>query len=519
MSDIGPYESPAAPPTPEDAALRRRAELGGEGLRVRVAGGTIVNTLYLLSINGLTIVQGLLIARVLGAGEYGLWGLLAISFGTLFTLAALGLDDKYIQQDHPDQQAAFEIAFTLQSMLCGLFTVVAVIAIPLFSLLYAQPRILAPGLVLAIALPLIALQTPAWVFYRRMDFVRQRLLQSFSPAVTFVVTVALALAGLGFWSLVVGALAGSLTAATMAVRWSPYKLRFRYERGALREYATFSWPLFVGSASGVLMFQIPITLAARSVGAAAVGAITLASQMTQYTKRVDDVVTQALYPAICAVKDSRELLFESFSKSNGLALLWGFPVGVAAALFAPRAVPLVLGTKWNLAVPLIQVLGLSAALDQIGFNWTAFARARGETRVLAVASVVALVVVTSVGVPMMLVYGLPGFAIGIGAGTLAGLVVRVVYLVKLFPAARILGHVARAIVPTVPAAVAVLAGRGLIADGTSVGRLLLEVAAYAGLVVAASWVTERALLRESLGYLRQRARRSEAHTDPATRLA
>ncbi len=519
VSDVGPYESPAAPPTPEDALLRRRADLGGDGLRGRVASGTIVNTLFLLSINGLTIVQGLLIARVLGTGEYGLWGLLAISFGTLFTLAAVGLDDKYIQQDHPDQQAAFEIAFTLQSMLCGLFTLIALIAIPLFSLLYDQPRMLVPGLVLAVALPLIALQTPTWVFYRRMDFVRQRLLQSFSPMVTFVVTVTLALAGVGFWSLVVGTLAGSVTAATMAVRWSPYKLRFRYEHGALREYATFSWPLLVGSASGVLMFQVPITLAARSIGAAAVGAITLASQMTQYTKRVDDVVTQALYPAICAVKDRRDLLFESFCKSNGLALLWGFPVGVAAAVFAPRAVPLVLGAKWDLAVPLIQVLGLSAAVDQIGFNWTAFARARGETRVLAVASVVALVVVTSVGVPMMLIYGLPGFAIGIGAGTLAGLVVRVVYLIKLFPALRIVGHVARAVAPTLPAVAAVLAGRALIAGDGSVRRLLLELAAYAGLVVAMSWITERALLRESLGYLRQRARRNEAHTDPATRLA
>ena len=56
---------------------RRRAEIGGSGLRSRVAGGTIVNTIYLLSVNGLTIVQGLLLAGLLGAGEYGLWGLLA----------------------------------------------------------------------------------------------------------------------------------------------------------------------------------------------------------------------------------------------------------------------------------------------------------------------------------------------------------------------------------------------------------------------------------------------------------
>jgi O-antigen/teichoic acid export membrane protein len=491
-----------APIADDDAMVRRRAEIGGDGLRDRVARGTIVNTVYLLSMNGLTIVQGLLLAGLLGAGEYGLWGLLTISFGTLFALAAIGLNDKYIQQDHPDQQAAFEIAFTLQSMLCGLFTVIALVAIPLFSVLYDQPRILVPGLLLAFALPLIALQTPIWVFYRRMDFFRQRLLESCSPVVNFVVTVTLALAGVGFWSLVIGALAGAVVATTMAVLNSPYKLRFRYERGAVREYATFSWPLLIGSTSGVLMFQVPITLASRTLGAASIGAITLASQITQYTKRMDDIVTHALYPAICAVKDRRELLFESFSKSNRLALLWGFPAGVAAALFAPTAVPLVLGDGWKLAVPLIQVLGLSAALDQIGFNWTAFARARGETRWLAVASVATLVTVLSVGVPMLLTVGLSGFAVGMGAGTVAGLVVRIAYLSRLFPAASLVSHVAGAIGPTLAAAAGILVERAVLGGDDSALRLALEGTAYVLVVVIATWITARPLLREAIGYVR-----------------
>jgi O-antigen/teichoic acid export membrane protein len=493
----------------DDAVRRRRAEIGGGGLRDRVAGGTIVNTFYLLAVNGLTMVQGVLLARLLGAREYGLWGLLAISFGTLFALAAVGFDDKYIQQDHPDQQAAFEIAFTLQAMLCGLFTLIALVAVPLFSLLYDQPRILLPGILLALAMPMLALQMPTWVFYRRMDFARQRLLEGVNPVVTFVATVALAIAGAGFWALVLGTLIGGVVTTVVTVRSSPYPLRLRYERGALREYATFSWPLFVSSIGGVVMFQVPIALAARTIGAAAVGAIMLASQITQYTKRVDDVVTHALYPAICAVKSRRDLLFESFSKSNRLALLWGFPTGVAAALFAPRAVPLVLGHRWDLAVPIVQILGLSAAVDQIGFNWTAFARARGETRVLAVAAVASMVATLVVGVPALLLDGLPGFAIGIAAGTLAGLVVRLRHLTRVFPAVDLGRHVSAGIAPTAPAAAAVLVSRAAVPGG-STQRMVAEAVVYVGLVAAASWGLQRPLLREAAGYLRRRAGRTVA---------
>ena len=512
-------ENAAGAQSHSDATLRRRAEIGGDGLRARVAGGTIVNTAYLLGINSLTIVQGLIVAGVLGAQEFGLWGLLAVSFGTLLALAAFGFNDKYIQQDHEDQEAAFQIAFTLQSMLCGLFTLIAFAAIPLFALLYDAPEILAPGLLLAAAMPLIALLTPLWAFHRRMDFFKQRLLQACQPVTTFVVAVPLAVAGVGFWSLVIGTLTGSIVSATMAVRFSPYKLRFRYEAGALRDYTSFSWPLFISSLSMIVMFQVPITLASRTIGAAAVGAIALASTIAQYTRRVDDIITHAVYPAICVVKDQRDLLFESFSKSNRLAIIWGFPVGVAAALFAPQLVPLVLGEKWDLAVPLVQVLGLSAAVDQIGFNWTAFARARGETRILAVASVAMLVTVLAVAVPLMLTIGLSGFAIGIAAGTLTTLVVRMVYLLRLFPGANMLAHVARPVAPTLPAVGAILLERALFGAGDAPLRLIAEAGGYVAIVAVLTWIAERALLRESAGYLRQRTRRSEAQAEPATRLA
>jgi O-antigen/teichoic acid export membrane protein len=503
----------------DEVLARRRAEMGGGSLRRRVVGGTVVNAVYLVSVNALTIVQGILLARLLGAGEYGLWGLLAISFGTLLALGGIGLNDKYIQQDHPDQQAAFEIAFTLQAMLVGLFTVLALIAIPLFALLYDEPQILVPGLLLAAAMPLIALQTPMWVYYRRMDFVKQRLLQSVGPVVTFAITVPLAFAGFGFWSLVVGTIAGSLATSIMAVLYSPYKLRFRYERGTIREYASFSWPLFAGSISLVLMFQVPITVASREIGVAAVGAIAFCSQLSQYTRRVDDIVTHAMYPAICAVKNQRDLLFESFSKSNRMALLWGFPLGVGAALFAPAAVPRVLGQSWEFAVPLLQILAITAALNQIGFNWTAFAQARGETRVLALGAFSAMIGTIAVGVPLLLSHGITGFGVGILVGTLAAMTVRVVYLVTMFPARKIALHVARSFLPTLPAAAVILAEREVLGLDDSLARLVVESAVFIALVAAATWLTESRLLREATGYLRQRARRSEAQAEPATRLA
>ena len=88
-----------------------------------------------------------------------------------------------------------------------------------------------PGSSCSLAILGVALQTPIWPYYRSMDFVRQRTLQAVDPIVAFVVTVALAAAGAGYWALVIGLVAGSFAGAAVAIAASPYPLRLRWDRG------------------------------------------------------------------------------------------------------------------------------------------------------------------------------------------------------------------------------------------------------------------------------------------------
>jgi len=476
---------------------------GQTSLRSRAARGTVVNAGFSFAVSLIGLIRGIAVASFLTAGDYGLWGLIAAVFVTLLWLAAVGFDDKYIQQDHPDQEVAFQIAFTLQTFLCLAFMLLVIIAVPLFALAYGTSEIIGPGLALGLAAPAIALQTPMWIFWRRMDFVRQRVLQIWDPVVSLVVTLGLAAAGMDLWALVVGTLAGSWSAAIVAVRASPYRLRFRYEPGALREYASFSWPLLLGSASIVLVTQLPLLVASRAEGLATVGAIALAGNISVFANRVDEIVTQTLYPAVCRVRDRADLLFESFVKSNRLALLWAAPCGAGVALFAPDLVDFVIGDQWKFAVVLIQVFGLTAAMNQIGFNWTAYYRALGRTRPIAVANAVLVIAVAAIALPLLADRGVDGFAVGMAIATAIFVGVRLVYVARLFPTLAIAKHVARALAPVVPAVLAVLAVR--LAEGggrRTPAQAIAELAVFVVLVPAATLVFERRLLTEALGYLR-----------------
>ena len=145
------------------------------------------------------------------------------------------------------------------------------------ALVYGRPELLAPGFALALILPANVLQAPLWVFYREMRFVRQRTLQAVEPIVGAVVAIVLAAAGAGYWALLGGAIAGAYAAALAAFLARPYPLRLRWSPGALRSYASFSWPLLLTAGSGLVLAQLSILLSERHLGLAAAGAVTLAA--------------------------------------------------------------------------------------------------------------------------------------------------------------------------------------------------------------------------------------------------
>ena len=500
-------EPHAPPPAPAEPLAGRREQLiarHGRGLRQHAARGTMVNTAFMISLSGLGLVRGFLLAGFLSAADYGVWGILVVSLGTILWLKQVGIGDKYIQQDEDDQELAFQKAFTLELAFTAIFMVLLAALLPLIALVYGETKLIAPGLVIILLLPAGALQAPLWVYYRNMEFVRQRTLQAIDPVVGFVVAVGLAAAGAGYWALAAGVLAGAWSAALAAVAFSPYKLRLRYDRGTLRSYASFSWPLLLANGSGMVIAQSAVIATDAKLGLAGAGAVTLASNITSFTQRVDGLVTGTLYPAICAVRDRVDLLRESFVKSNRLALMWAVPFGFALALFASDLVAFGIGEKWRPAVVVLEVYGITAALGHVAYNWDAYMRATAQTKPMAIAASVSMVVWLAVGIPLLLAYGLPGLAAGVAAQSAANMVCRVIFLRRLFAGFDFLRHASRSILPAVPAAAVVLVARAVESGERTLGMALAEMAAYVALTVLATWRLEGGLLREIVGYFSAR---------------
>jgi PST family polysaccharide transporter len=388
-------------------------------------------------------------------------------------------------------------------MLSGGFWVLLMVATPLLAVIYRAPEIIGPGLVTLLAMPGGVLQTPVWKFARDMDWKRQRLLTSVDPVVGVVVTIAVAAAGGGYWAFALGNVVGSWAGAAVIVPNSPYKLRFRYDRGTARQYLRFSTPIFVSNLSRIALLQGTVLTARAAVGVAGVGALSLASSIRNYTELADSIVSTTMYPAVCAVKDRVDLMHESFVKSNRLALMWGFPTGIAIALFAGDLVQFVLGAQWEPVVGLLEATAVVSGIGHIAFNWDDYIRATGDTKPIGKAAWIGVAGWFAGPIPLMWIYGLDGYAGGLFVVSAVNFATRGYYMRRLFPGFAMLRHGVRAILPTVPAAAIVLLVRSAESAPRTVAVAAAEAVIFVIVTGVVTWLAERELLRESIGYLRR----------------
>jgi O-antigen/teichoic acid export membrane protein len=504
MSDLrAETAGPGAADPVSQAEDDLRLEAGPESLRRTAARGTLINAAFQVGLTGLGTFKRIAVAAFLTRAEFGTWGIILPILVTLVWVKEIGVMDKYIQNRQPDQELEWQKAFTLELFMSFLFFLVLCAVLPVYGFAYGHSEIVLPGIALASSVLISAFETPAWIPYRQMRYARQRLLISIDPVVAVFATIALGATGFGYWALVGGVLAGSFAGAVVCVATCPYPIRLRFDRERLKSYWDFSWPLLGSGISRMVVVQGALLTANRSVGLAGIGAIGLATNIATFSDRVDGIVSSTIYPAVCRVADRRDKMAEAFVKSNRIALMWAMPFAVAVALFAGDFVDFVIGERWRPAVGLMAAIALTCGLSQVAFNWGIFMRAIGRTKPLFTAAVLDLAVFLSVAVPATLAWGLTGYAIAFATTNVVQLGVRGWFMRRLFPGFKVLRQLVRGFLPVVPPALLILLVRLVAPGGRSLGRALAELALYGACAVATTYVLERRLIAELLGYLRR----------------
>jgi lipopolysaccharide exporter len=318
------------------------------------------------------------LARLIAPAEFGRYAVAAI-VGDLASIPLAGVGAALVHRKEVDRehlQAGFALALLTAIALIALTLLAAgTIVVGLLGQRTAQLVALSTPLCLIVAVSTV----PSALLQRRLALRHLSVIDFASAVVRVCVSVALALAGLGAFALVLGAIAGELAATVLAWAWARPPLP-RLRRGPVRDVWHYGRPASLAAASWVGFRNCDYAIVAARLGALQAGLYFRAYTVgVEYQKKVSKVMTTVGFPMLARTQDAGELAALRGRMVRLLTILL-FPLLVLLAVEAPVFVPWLFGQRWAPAVVPTQILAIGGAstlvIDAVGSALMASGRPR-----------------------------------------------------------------------------------------------------------------------------------------------
>ena len=408
----GPQEPGAEPLVAGGAAVATAAN-GSDRLASATVNAVAWQGLSFVLGKVLVLVATVVLARLLGPAEFGLVSLALVFVGFVEVMADFGVGQALIYRR--DSRRAADAAFACTVVSGLLLAAGTALAAPYLAQALGDPDVTVFLRVLALSFVLGSFgMVPDVLLRRDLLFKRRLVVQLSASATRGIVSVVLALAGAGAWSLVWGQLAAVTVASVVAwavVRYRPDLRWWRLRWGDVRPLLVFGAPTAANGLLSTVILNVDYIIVSRVLGATALGYYLLAFRLPEMViVSVFQVLSQVAFPVFSRARTEPGRLRRGYLRMLRLQTTYGVVVGCVLAAVAPYLVPLLFGPGWSPTVFPLQVLAVYAAFRSLGMGVVDVLKALGRPSLALWASVARLVVL----VPALLVatrWGINGVAV------------------------------------------------------------------------------------------------------------
>jgi O-antigen/teichoic acid export membrane protein len=346
-----------------DAPVNIKAQVV-EGVAWKIAAQIV----YALS----RIVVGIILARLLTRGEFGVAGMALVIAAFFSIFADLNLGSAVIQREQLTEADLSTIFWTTLGVGCTL-TITGIVLSGQVAAFFGHPEVKHLFVALSFGFMLTGLSsTQNAVLTRELRFRTLQIRQIVSTLAGAVTGIALAAAGTGAWAIIGMTLAVQAISAVVLWTASPWRPRFLYSLESLRDTGKFGFKLFAASILQYMSLNGDNLLVGRFLGSVALGTYSLAyNLMSIPMSLLASPISQVAFPALSRLKADRERLRSAWLRGKRISSLFIAPSFVGLIVIAPDLVPAMFGSKWTPAIPVVQILSLGLVTQAVGtLNWT-----------------------------------------------------------------------------------------------------------------------------------------------------
>lgn len=335
-------------------------------LRSRIVSGLAWKVVSQVFRQGSRVAVAIVLARLLTPHDYGLAAMVLAFSALVIIFSDLALGAALVQRRELSE-ADRSTVFWVSAAVGVVFTLVGVgVSYPLAAF-FGEPAVQPLFAAFSISFLVTALGTTQTALLSRdMEFRSLELRMMAGTAVGGVVGIWLAVQGYGAWAIIGQqlAIAGVSTALLWAL--SPWRPRFVFSLDTIRDYWRFSGSVFGTRLLFYLNRNADNVLIGRFLGSAALGVYAVAYNiMLMPLSRIAQPVVEVLFPAFSRLQDERRRMAAAWLRGNRLIGAITIPAMLGLIVVAPEFVRVVLGERWEEAIPVVQLLAWVGLLQSL----------------------------------------------------------------------------------------------------------------------------------------------------------
>lgn len=316
-----------------------------------------------------TLIMTIVAARLLDPADFGLFTLALLVVNLFDYMKDLGVGAALVQSPGKWDRLA-PTGLTLSAIFGVIAGAALAVVAPFGAQLVNQPQLTPLIRVLAIGLTISAFSViPAARLRRDLDF-RQRIWPEFvGSAAKAILTIVLAAAGHGVWSLVYGQLVGTILTTILYWVVARTPVRFGFDPQQARNLIRYGTALTGVALLSFAMFNTDYLFIGMRRGDEQLGLYTLAYRLPDLlVLALCNVISEVLFSSLSRLQHARERLSEHFLQVMAVTMALSAPISVALATVAPAVVATLYGPQYAGAAPVLVVLSVYGLLFSVSWH-------------------------------------------------------------------------------------------------------------------------------------------------------
>lgn len=309
----------------------------------------------------LGLVNTAVLARLLAPEDFGLMAMAMLAVSFVETWFGFGVELALIQNKNATRED-YDTAWTVRIIQGACVGLILAAASPLAAHYFHEPRLPPLLWLMAAAITLSGAGNIGTVnFQKELNFKQEFIFSVIGKLSGVITTIVLAYWLKSYWALGYGILFGYTFGFALSYAMHPYRPRFSLKK--IRSLWAFSQWMLVGNIGGFVNQKVDELVVGAMAPASALGIYSMSLDIGQMvTAELARPINRVLLPLLSKLQDEAGRMRDVYLKVMASVNAFTLPAGVGLALSAPYVVAVVLGAKWQGAIPYVQIFALYGAL-------------------------------------------------------------------------------------------------------------------------------------------------------------